>query len=143
APMLREEPDFRDLERLSAAEAIAMLRRLDTEGMTHSVWTFNTPFIGALCNCDQNCMAYRFQHRLGLGRAMWKGESAAAIEEGACSGCRECLRRCYYGAIRYDGRRNVCRVVPERCWGCGLCRTVCENGAIRLLDRNGLPGLGW
>jgi NAD-dependent dihydropyrimidine dehydrogenase PreA subunit len=143
AAVFREEPDFRDFERLTATKAVAMLRLLDAEGMTHSVWTFNTPFIGALCNCDQNCMAYRFQHKLGLGRTMWKGEYAAAIEETACSGCRECLKRCYYGAIRFDGRRGICRVVPARCWGCGLCRTVCENGAIGLLDRSGLPAVGW
>ncbi|MEJ2033624.1 MAG: 4Fe-4S binding protein [Deltaproteobacteria bacterium] len=136
AAVFREEPDFRNFERLEATEAIGMLRRLDTEGMTHSVWTFNTPFIGALCNCDQNCMAYRFQHRMGLGRVMWKGECAAVIEDEACSGCRECLGRCYYGAVRFDRQRGRCRVVQELCSGCGLCRTVCENGAIRLVERS-------
>lgn len=139
--VFREEPDFRDLERLPAAKAINMLRRLDTRGMTHSVWTFQTPFIGALCNCDQNCMAYRFQHRLRLGRAMWKGEYAAAIDEEACSGCRECLQRCYYGAIRFDRRQGRCRVVPQLCYGCGLCRPVCERSAIRLVGRSAIPRL--
>ncbi|MDH5299038.1 MAG: hypothetical protein OEV91_08465, partial [Desulfobulbaceae bacterium] len=97
--IFRDLPDFCAFERLTVAEAKAAIRRLDAEGKVHSVWTFNTPFIGAICNCDRDCMAYRFEQTMGLGRAMWKAEYVAVIDPLACNGCKACLSRCYFGAI--------------------------------------------
>ncbi len=138
-PVFKDLPDFSGFDRLSAGEARAMIRRLDAEGMVHTIWTFNTPFIGAVCNCDRDCMAYRFQVELGAGKAMWKGEYVAGIDPRRCSGCRECMGRCYFGALVYDGRDAKCRVDPMKCYGCGLCRTVCTSSAVSLHDRAGVP----
>ena len=137
-PIFRDLPDFRDFDRLSAEEAKSFIRQLDTEGQTHSLWTFNTPFIAALCNCDRDCMAYRFQIKMQLGKLMWKGEYLAEIDYSSCDGCRECLKRCYFGAITYDRQNMKCSIQPEKCYGCGICRSVCEHEAIRLVDRAGI-----
>src|SRR4030042_3807111 len=133
--IFRDVPDFREFERLSTKEAKEYIRHLDVEGQTHSVWTFNTPFIGALCNCDRDCMAYRFQLKMQLGKVMWKGEYVARINPLQCNGCKECIKRCYFGAIKYDRRNIKCSVEIMNCYGCGICRTVCKNDAINLLDR--------
>jgi ferredoxin len=134
-PIFRDIPDFRDFERMSAEEAKTFIRKLDGEGQTHSLWTFNTPFIAALCNCDRDCMAYRFQVKMHLGKLMWKGEYLASIDRLSCDGCRECMKRCYFGAISYDRQNMKCSVKPENCYGCGICRAVCKHDALSLVDR--------
>jgi MinD superfamily P-loop ATPase len=136
---MKDVPDFSEIERLSKEEAKEFIRHLDTEGNTHSVWTFNTPFIGALCNCDRDCMAWRFQLKMDLGRVMWKGEYVAEIDPARCSGCRECIRRCYFRAINYDRMNEKCSVNLRNCYGCGICRAVCKEGAITLRDRKEIP----
>lgn len=138
-PTFRELPDFRDFDTLTVKEAQDYLNHLDLEGNTHSVWTFNTPFIAAICNCDRDCMAYRFQMKMEIGKVMWKGEYVAAIDPFLCDGCRECMKRCYFGGIRYDRKNDKCSVNLMNCYGCGICRTVCKNNAVTLLDRNTVP----
>jgi ferredoxin len=137
--IFRDIPDFSDFDRLSVKEAKAYIRNLDAEGQTHSLWTFNTPFIAALCNCDRDCMAYRFQLKMQTGKLMWKGEYVANIDPLRCNGCRECIGRCYFAAITYDRRNVKCSVNLMGCYGCGICRAVCKKNAITLLDRNSIP----
>ena len=137
-PIFRDVPDFRDFDRMSAEEAKTFIRQLDAEGQTHSLWTFNTPFIAALCNCDRDCMAYRFQVKMQLGKLMWKSEYLASIDPSACDGCRECMKRCYFGAISYDRQNMKCSVKPENCYGCGICRAVCKHDAVCLVDRRSI-----
>jgi ferredoxin len=132
-------PDFRDFERLTMDEAREFVKYLDGEGQTHSVWTFNTPFIAAICNCDRDCMAYRFQQKMDIGKIMWKGEYIAQVDYSRCSGCRECIRRCYFSAVRYDRKNGKCFIDPLKCYGCGICRAVCKEKAIDLLDRVKIP----
>ena len=138
-PVYQDIPDMRSFERLSVAEAKAFIRQLDNEGNMHSIWTLNTPFIGGLCNCDGNCMAFRFDRQMNLGKAMWKSEYLSIIDRDFCTGCRECKKRCMFGAVRYDRNSNKCVVDPVACYGCGICRTVCDSGAIRLTERMKLP----
>jgi len=137
-PVFKDVPDFSGFERLSTGEAREFIRHLDVEGMVHSVWTFNTPFIGAVCNCDRDCMAYRFQVKLGVGKTMWKGEYIASIDPLKCSGCKECIGRCYFSAITFDRKDMKCSVDLMNCYGCGICRVVCKNNAVSLLDRAGV-----
>lgn len=138
-PVYQDIPDMRSFERLSVAEAKAFIRQLDNEGNMHSIWTLNTPFIGGLCNCDKDCMAFRFDRQMNLGKAMWKSEYLSIIDRDFCTGCRECKKRCMFGAVRYDRNSNKCVVDPVACYGCGICRTVCDSGAIRLTERMKLP----
>jgi len=44
--------DSFSLETLTKEEALDSIRKLDKEGLVHSVWTFKTSFIGGLCNCQ-------------------------------------------------------------------------------------------
>lgn len=138
-PIFKDVPDFSDFDRLSTKEAKKLMRYLDIEGKAHSVWTFQTPFIGGMCNCDRDCMAYRFQLKMEIGKAMWKGEYIADIDPLKCSGCKECIQRCYFGAIRYDRQNIKCSVDIMNCYGCGICRAVCKDDAINLLDRTSVP----
>ncbi len=137
--ILQDQPDFRDFDRIGREEAREEMHHLDQEGLTHSVWTFQTPFIAALCNCDQDCMAYRIQYRLELGKVMWKGEYVAQVAWELCRGCRQCQKTCFFDAIDFDRRQRKCWIDVRKCYGCGTCRAVCSEGAISLLERTAVP----
>ncbi len=75
--------DSFSLELLTKEEALESIRKLDKEGLVHSVWTFKTPFIGGLCNCDQDCMAYRITHvAQGLSRHVPRGMGGRGLYGG-------------------------------------------------------------
>jgi NAD-dependent dihydropyrimidine dehydrogenase PreA subunit len=138
-PILKDVPDFSRFDRITAAEARKEMKNLDTEGLTHSVWTFQVPFIGAVCNCDQDCMAYVVQYRKKLAKVMWKGEYVASIDRDRCKGCRECQKRCPFDAVRFDRKWGKCDIMADNCYGCGICRPTCPENAITLLEREKVP----
>ncbi|MHB1324460.1 MAG: 4Fe-4S dicluster domain-containing protein [Coriobacteriia bacterium] len=128
-------PDTSGLQRLTKHEAMRVLRRAESEGLMHSVWTFKTPFIAAICNCDlsSGCMAMQTTLTYGY-KTMWKGEYRAKVDETACVGCGACVEICPFGALRMTEAR-VAEVGPEACFGCGICRSACAADALGLEDR--------
>ena len=134
--LIGEFPDYGDnLEWLTREEAHSAIHKLDQQGLVHSVWTFDTPFIGGLCNCDQDCMAYRLQVSTGMTQVFFPAEYVASIDWGACSGCKLCRGYCPFGAIRYTSTHDKCLIDPNMCYGCGVCRATCKKNAIRLENR--------
>jgi ferredoxin len=129
-------PDLAKFERLTKAEALALLRRAEQEGLMHSVWTFVTPFIGAICNCslESGCMAMRItvEHETPI---MFKGHYLATADLDACTGCAECVERCPFGAIAIGPGHKRAIVDTEKCYGCGVCRSACDCGALSLAPR--------
>lgn len=129
------------LETLKAREAKEFISKFDREGLVHSIWTFKTPFIGALCNCDHDCMAYRAQVTADFFQLMFKAEYVASIDIYQCTGCRSCQKLCQFGAIEYSSFNKKCIINSIKCYGCGVCRNACPQNALSLLDRNKLPEL--
>lgn len=132
--------DSFSLETLTKEEALESIRKLDKEGLVHSVWTFKTPFIGGLCNCDQDCMAYRITHARRDYAVMFRAEWVAEVSADECNGCRLCMRQCQYGAIRYSSTNKKVSIDAGACYGCGVCRAVCKKEAIRLQPRETVKG---
>ncbi len=132
-------PDTGGLEALSKEEALASLRTLETKGLCHTVWTFITPFIGAICNCDRSdCVAMRATVNLDY-RMMFPAEYAAEINPDLCNGCRQCMRVCQFGAMEYSIAQERVTIDPRRCYGCGICRASCTKNAIVLDERSSVP----
>ncbi len=127
--------DSFSLEYLTPREAIDAIHALDKDGLIHSVWTFKTPYIGAICNCDQDCVAYRICHARGYFPIFFRGEYVAGVNPDACNGCRVCMRQCQFGAIRYSKVNDKVRIDPRACFGCGVCRAACAKDAIALHAR--------
>lgn len=125
---------------LKKDEAIKVLRELDEKGLMHSVWTFKTPYIGGICNCDQDCLAYKFrmQYQLPL---FFKAEYVAQTDWDKCNGCKACKMVCQFGAILYSAANEKCLVESKNCFGCGVCRAVCPYEAITLIERTSVPEL--
>lgn len=129
-------PDYgENLEWLTRDEARTAIHTLDEEGLVHSVWTFGTPFIGGLCNCDQDCVAYRLQVGTGMMQIFFPAEYVAVVDWDRCIGCKECRAQCPFGAVRYTASQDKCVIDPALCYGCGVCRAVCSQDAIRLEPR--------
>jgi Pyruvate/2-oxoacid:ferredoxin oxidoreductase delta subunit len=132
-------PEVARMENLSRDEALAAIRETDELGFVHSVWTFHTPFIGAVCNCERSyCLALRSVLNL-KAPAMFRAEFVAAIDAGACSACRACIARCPFNAVSFDAAAAVCVVDRAKCYGCGVCRTACPTGAVSLVERRSDP----
>jgi ferredoxin len=138
--MMESLDDSFSLETLSKEEALDSIRKLDKEGLVHSVWTFKTPFIGGLCNCDHDCMAYRMTHARKDYPVMFRAEWVAAVSLDSCNGCRLCMRQCQYGAIRYSSNDKKVIIDPTACYGCGVCRASCNKDAITLHPREMVAG---
>ncbi len=126
------------VETLGKEQAREALTDLDQRGAMHSVWTFKTPFIGGLCNCDRDCQAYRLQSMYGYG-VMFRAEYVARVDPDRCNGCRRCMEQCFWGAVTHSLTSKKCAVNPLACYGCGVCRAVCSKDAISLVDRTSVP----
>jgi len=132
-------PDSEGFERLGKAEAVALLRRAEEAGLAHTAWTFRTPFVAAICNCDlpSGCLAMNTQLRGGV-RVMWRGEDVARLDADRCSGCAQCVPLCPFGALRRERPKKVA-LDRGACWGCGTCRAGCARGALALEPRGASP----
>lgn len=136
------EPDTPGLERLSATDALTLLRRCEEHGLMHSVWTFKTPFIAGICNCslEAGCMAMRTTLAYGV-KTMWKGERVAVLDHDGCTGCGACVQRCPFSAITLDQARRLAVLDASKCYGCGVCRSACRAGCLGLVERASVPAL--
>ena len=140
-PEYADGPDSDAFQELTRAEAMALLRRTEHEGMMHSIWTFMTPFTAGLCNCDLDggCIAMRAAVEFDIPN-MWKGEYVAGVDRDACTGCLACVDHCPFGVIGHDVANARAVIGPEACWGCGTCRVACPEDAIALAPRR--PAVG-
>jgi Pyruvate/2-oxoacid:ferredoxin oxidoreductase delta subunit len=132
-------PDASQLETVSKEEALSAFHDHELEGLCHSVWTFQAPFIGGICNCDRaDCLAIRstVTHDIPI---MFRAEYVAEIDPELCVGCRQCMRVCQFGAIGYSAARQKAFIDQRDCYGCGVCRAVCKKDAIVLRDRSSVP----
>jgi len=132
-------PESKGTEVVSKKEALSSFREHEKEGLCHSVWTFRTPFIGGICNCDRpDCMAMQMTVTHGTPM-MFRAEYVAEAIPDSCDGCRQCMRVCQFGAIGYSAAQKKSFIDPRRCYGCGICRAVCKKAAIHLRDRAQVP----
>ena len=123
-------------ERLTPGQASQRVSEFERQGLVHTVWTIDTPFIVGVCSCRPGeCLAMQMTNDLQT-KVMFKAECLFEIDETRCTGCGKCMETCYFSAIgRVDGEES-CRIDPARCYGCGLCRSACPVNAPR---RAGAP----
>ncbi|MFQ5809109.1 MAG: 4Fe-4S binding protein [Armatimonadota bacterium] len=132
-------PDGEGLEVMEKAEALEFMHDAERDGLMHSVWTFMTPFIGGICNCDRSdCLAMRSTVTIGA-KVMFRAEYVAQVDWDECTGCRQCMRVCQFGALGFSATAQKVMVDQRACYGCGVCRAVCAKGAVALLERAEVP----
>ncbi len=138
-------PGGNGLEVIEKDAAKELLIEFEKEALCHTVWTFMSPFIGGICNCDRSdCMAMisSVTHSLPI---LYKGEYVAQPDVDSCNGCRACMGMCQFGAIGYSATTEKIFIDPHHCYGCGICRIKCQQKAITLVDRKSHPvaALSW
>ena len=127
------------MDELTKEEALSFMQGLEKEGLMHSVWTFGTPFIGGVCNCDRSdCAAMRSTVKHGV-KVMFKAEYVAELDRDLCTGCRSCLRFCQFGAMGFSSSDKKAYIDVLKCYGCGVCRAGCSTGAVSLRERSEVP----
>jgi len=137
--LLREKVGAGSFEVLTRGEAKKIIREYDTEGLVHTVWTGVTPFIFGLCNCDRDCLPYKGYIEERGAPNFLRGESVAEVDPELCSGCKDCIKQCQFGAEFYSSALAKVFIDPTRCFGCGVCRAACATDAIRLTPRAAHP----
>lgn len=126
---------------MTPTEAKEWVTDIDKKGMVHTFFTFGTPYIGGLCNCEYPvCGAIKARRDYGL-KVLIKGHSVAIVDNSLCTGCGKCVERCQFGAINIGPSLDRAQVDPFKCFGCALCATGCPNGAITMVPRDSLPAL--
>ncbi|KJS10309.1 MAG: hypothetical protein VR67_18520 [Peptococcaceae bacterium BRH_c8a] len=128
---------------LSRAEAKALVRRLDKEGLMHTGgpydWREKGPAV--VCNCC-TCCCYPFRAAQQLStKGKWpRSRYVAGYDRDKCRMCGLCAKRCPFGAFKLSPTevekegKKVWDVVFDSalCWGCGLCANTCPTEAITM-----------
>lgn len=132
-------PDVAKFEKVDKKWAMNFIRENEKSGRIHTIWTFNAPFTGALCNCDfaTGCIPMKMYRE--ATPPIFCSEYVAKAVEDICIGCRECIKICPFNSIEFDLKNKKAKIDATRCYGCGICRTVCKNNAILLEDRQLIP----
>lgn len=129
------------VEFLHPDDARDLLIKLNKMGYVHSMFTFGTPFLGGICNCNYpDCIAIRERLDYGI-RSLWKGHYVAQVNPNLCTGCGLCPSRCQFRALNFNPSKNVAYIDMFQCFGCGQCLNVCKPQAITLIERKSLPAL--
>jgi Pyruvate/2-oxoacid:ferredoxin oxidoreductase delta subunit len=129
-------PLFTGVEQLTTEQAAQAFADHEKEGLCHTVWTFGTPFIGGICNCDRSdCLAINATVTHDV-KVMFRAEVVAESDPELCTGCRSCMRLCPFGALGFGAATRKVTVDQSFCYGCGICRSACAKNAITMRPRS-------
>jgi heterodisulfide reductase subunit A-like polyferredoxin len=84
-------------------------------------------------------MAFRITHVHQHYPVMFRAEWVAEVDLDACNGCKNCIRQCQFGAMRFSAVDEKVTIDPRQCYGCGVCRSACQRNAISLHAREENP----
>ncbi len=133
ADIVENLPEFSHIYDLDFEDAAELLKTVENEGKIHTVWTFKSPYIGAICNCNQRgCLLFHLKNKYQFAEIVRKGHEIASIDQNMCTGCGNCQNICQFnGVVVVDGKAEI----NSNCQGCGVCRGFCPVEMISLVSR--------
>lgn len=99
--------------------------------------------VNFICNCCGCCCeAMIAARRFSAAHPIHTTHFLPVVDEGACTGCERCVRRCPVEALAAvsandprKAKRTVARLDADRCLGCGVCVRACREEALTLAER--------
>lgn len=130
-------PDVAKFEKVEKKWTLDFIKENEQKGRIHTIWTFNAPFTGALCNCDIASGCIPMKMYKDVTPPLFRAEYVAVVSDDLCIGCGECFNICQFDAIKSNGEKAEINL--KKCFGCGVCRVACKKKAISLKDRKSIP----
>jgi ferredoxin len=117
--------------RISAEEAIAIAGEAEEAGLIHTWATGTERRLTAICNCCRDCCdIFAIGSETGIvNQILDKNRFRAEVDPDLCTGCEDCVDRCFFNAIEMGDSATI---DESNCFGCGLCVIVCEPEAITM-----------
>ncbi len=117
--------------RISKDEAMKILERCEKEGLVHT--GENKQALGhVICNCCPDCCINWVQTPSGMRPVAVPSRFRALVDAEECTGCGDCVDRCFFGAMSMEEGDGIAIVDGKTCMGCGLCQVVCAPVAINM-----------
>jgi electron transport complex protein RnfB len=122
---------------LSYEEALAISDDAEKAGLVH-----NTPFNsatlpGVICHCCNDCCS-TFEPALHAGKVNQVADPSRfrpAVNLDRCKGCKQCMKRCPFGAVEMDpvpnSKKAKAKIIDTKCLGCGVCILGCKQNALK------------
>jgi ferredoxin len=117
--------------RISAEEAIAIAGESEEAGLIHTWATGTERRLTAICNCCRDCCdIFAIGSETGIvNQILDKSRFRAEVDADLCTGCEDCVDRCFFKAIEMGDSATI---DESNCFGCGLCVLACEPEAITM-----------
>ena len=118
---------------ISHEESLRILRESADRGLVPTTYNIGD-YHPVICNCCPCCCpTLRGVVEFNRPTVVAHSDFRATVDETACEGCGDCLKRCHFGALSLP--EGVCVADHARSMGCGLCAVVCPHGALSLVRR--------
>jgi electron transport complex protein RnfB len=115
---------------ISLEESLRILRQAAEEGLVHTTGNIGDDH-SPICNCCPCCCSLlRGVVQFHRPTVVAHSDFRATVDEAACTGCGDCLKRCHFAALSLP--ESVCMVDRTRCVGCGQCTLACSVHALSL-----------
>ena len=121
--------------KLTPDEAITIAIEAEREGLIHTWPIRASQQLNEICNCCRECCVI-FDGGLrynNVEKTLEKSRFRAVVDDELCTGCEECVDRCFFGAIEMihiTSKESKAVIDQDKCFGCGLCVIACDFDAL-------------
>jgi Pyruvate/2-oxoacid:ferredoxin oxidoreductase delta subunit len=125
--------------KLTPDEAIAIAMEAEEKGLIHTWPVRASQQLNEICNCCRECCVI-FDGGLrynNIEKTLEKSRFRAVMDDDMCTGCEECVGRCFFDAITMSkaakSKDTKAIIDTNKCFGCGLCVVACDFDALSMV----------
>ena len=124
--------------KLTPDEAVSIAMEAEEAGLVHTWPIRASQQLNEICNCCRECCVIfdgglRYKN---IEKTLEKSRFRAAVDDELCTGCEECIDRCFFGAIEMihiTSKESKAVIDQDKCFGCGLCVIACDFDALTMV----------